>query len=116
MQNEDVTTQSASNDENTLELSFEYLMSKNSLKWITICSKQAMLMSVCLQSMVDELINQKSGADINNIQVIYINDIGLKYVSNYTPLSLIYPIIRHFCILDEMALIIKYVNQVPMIL
>lgn len=45
-------------------------MSKNSLKWITICSEQAMLMSVCLQSMVDELINQKSGADINNIQVI----------------------------------------------
>jgi hypothetical protein len=28
-----------------------------------------MLMSVCLQSIVDELINQKGGYDVNNIQV-----------------------------------------------
>lgn len=44
-------------------------MSKNCLKWITIASEQAMLMSVCLQSMVDELLNQKGGTDTNNIQV-----------------------------------------------
>lgn len=30
-----------------------------------------MLMSVCLQGMVDELINQKDGADLNNVQVGY---------------------------------------------
>lgn len=52
-----------------MELSFEYLMAKNSLKWITIASEQAMLMSVCLQCMVDELLNQKDGNDLNNIQV-----------------------------------------------
>lgn len=44
-------------------------MSKNCLKWITISSEQAMLMSVCLQGMVDELLNQKDGTDLNNIQV-----------------------------------------------
>lgn len=52
-----------------MELSFEYLMSKDCLKWITISSEQAMLMSVCLQGMVDELLNQKDGTDLNNIQV-----------------------------------------------
>ncbi|XP_076437859.1 sorting nexin-17-like isoform X2 [Babylonia areolata] len=44
-----------------LELSFEYLMSKESLRWICIVSDQAMLMSMCLQSMVDELIMKKQG-------------------------------------------------------
>lgn len=44
-----------------MELSFEYLMAKNSLQWVTITSEQAMLMSVCLQSMVDELLSQKDG-------------------------------------------------------
>lgn len=52
-----------------MELSFEYLMSKNCLQWVTIASEQAMLMSVCLQSMVDELLNQKDGNDFNYIQV-----------------------------------------------
>lgn len=31
------------------ELSFEYLMSKNSLRWIKLVTEQAMLISVCLQ-------------------------------------------------------------------
>ncbi|KAK7091969.1 sorting nexin-17-like isoform X2 [Littorina saxatilis] len=44
-----------------LELSFEYLMSKDTLRWIAIVSEQAMLMSMCLQSMVDELIMKKQG-------------------------------------------------------
>lgn len=44
-----------------MELSFEYLVAKNELQWITICSERAMLMSVCLQSIVDELLNQKDG-------------------------------------------------------
>lgn len=53
-----------------MELSFEYLMAKNSLQWITISSEQAMLMSVCLQSIVDELLNQKDGQDFNWITVV----------------------------------------------
>ncbi|KAK7502934.1 hypothetical protein BaRGS_00005883 [Batillaria attramentaria] len=44
-----------------LELSFEYLMSKDTLRWIAIVSDQAMLLSMCLQSMVDELIMKKQG-------------------------------------------------------
>ncbi|XP_025088996.1 sorting nexin-17-like isoform X2 [Pomacea canaliculata] len=44
-----------------LELSFEYLMSRDTLRWITITSDQAMLLSMCLQSMVDELIMKKQG-------------------------------------------------------
>ncbi|XP_030748577.1 sorting nexin-17 isoform X2 [Sitophilus oryzae] len=44
-----------------LELSFEYLMSKDNLQWITITSEQAILMSVCLQSLVDELLIKKNG-------------------------------------------------------
>ena len=44
-----------------LELAFEYLMSKDSLQWIRIVSDQAILMSVCLQRMVDELLLKKQG-------------------------------------------------------
>jgi sorting nexin-17 len=33
----------------TFELSFEYLMSKNNLRWIKLVTEQAMLISVCLQ-------------------------------------------------------------------
>lgn len=40
----------------SLELSFEYLVARNQLQWITITSQQAILMSVCLQSMIDELL------------------------------------------------------------
>ncbi|XP_020286269.1 sorting nexin-17 isoform X2 [Pseudomyrmex gracilis] len=46
------------NDENSLELSFEYLIAKNELQWITIISEQAILMSVCLQAMIDELLQK----------------------------------------------------------
>lgn len=49
----------------SIELSFEYLMAKNTLKWISITSEHAMLMSVCLQSIVDELLNQKDGHDLS---------------------------------------------------
>ncbi|KAG8193259.1 hypothetical protein JTE90_027003 [Oedothorax gibbosus] len=45
-----------------LELSFEYLMSKDHLRWICIRSDQAILMSVCLQGMVDELLQKRQGA------------------------------------------------------
>lgn len=43
-------------DHFNFELSFEYLFPDNKLQWITISSNQAILMSVCLQSMIDELV------------------------------------------------------------
>lgn len=44
------------------ELSFEYLISKDNLQWITLRTEHATFISVCLQSIVDELMRQKSGA------------------------------------------------------
>ncbi|KAI8438763.1 hypothetical protein MSG28_011160 [Choristoneura fumiferana] len=44
------------------ELSFEYLISKDNLKWITLRTEHATFISVCLQSIVDELMRQKGGA------------------------------------------------------
>ncbi|XP_076178901.1 sorting nexin 17 [Ptiloglossa arizonensis] len=49
------------NDDFSLELSFEYLLAKNQLQWITITSEQAILMSVCLQAMIDELLLKSAG-------------------------------------------------------
>ncbi|KAL6439503.1 hypothetical protein ACFW04_003959 [Cataglyphis niger] len=46
------------NNECSLELSFEYLIARNELQWITIISEQAILMSVCLQAMIDELLQK----------------------------------------------------------
>ncbi|XP_025986180.1 sorting nexin-17 [Solenopsis invicta] len=45
-------------NECSLELSFEYLIARNKLQWITIASEQAILMSVCLQAMIDELLQK----------------------------------------------------------
>lgn len=42
-------------------------MTKNYLKWIQIRSDKAMMMTVCLQSLVNELLNQKS--DTNNMRI-----------------------------------------------
>lgn len=53
-------------DHFSLELSFEYLIAKNQLQWITISSDQAILMSVCLQSMIDELLLKST--DVNKHQ------------------------------------------------
>ncbi|XP_053615830.1 sorting nexin-17 [Plodia interpunctella] len=44
------------------ELSFEYLVSKDNLKWITLKTEHATFISVCLQSIVDELMRQKNGS------------------------------------------------------
>ena len=44
-----------------LELSFEYLVAADKLQWITVVSDQAILMSLCLQSMVEELVRLKAG-------------------------------------------------------
>ena len=51
-----------------LELAFEYLMSKDRLQWVTITSPQAIMMSICLQSMVDELMVKKSGGSIRKVR------------------------------------------------
>lgn len=90
LQNEDLASNSSAdsghssnsccnNSYHTMELSFEYLMAKNTLKWISITSPQAMLMSVCLQSIVDELLNQKDGHEIGNMLV---SPYCLRYRSN----------------------------------
>uniref|UniRef100_A0A8C5PF10 Sorting nexin-17 n=1 Tax=Leptobrachium leishanense TaxID=445787 RepID=A0A8C5PF10_9ANUR len=58
---------SPSKSEARLELAFEYLMSKDRLQWITISSPQAIMMSISLQSMVDELMVKKSGGKIKKM-------------------------------------------------
>ena len=47
--------------ESKLELSFEYLVAADKLQWINVVSTQAILMSLCLQSMVEELVRVKAG-------------------------------------------------------
>lgn len=47
-----------------LELSFEYLMPSGELQWVTIISTQAILMSLCLQSMVEELLRMRNDVPI----------------------------------------------------
>ncbi|XP_043787207.1 sorting nexin-17 isoform X2 [Apis laboriosa] len=56
-------------DDFSLELSFEYLIAKNQLQWITIISEQAILMSVCLQAMIDELLSKTIDSS-NKIQEV----------------------------------------------
>ena len=46
--------------ESNLELSFEYLMPSGELQWVTIVSCQAILISLCLQSMVEELLRLRN--------------------------------------------------------
>ncbi|XP_039605420.1 sorting nexin-17 isoform X1 [Polypterus senegalus] len=58
---------SSGKSELKLELAFEYLMSKDRLQWVTISSPQAIMMSICLQSMVDELMVKKSGGSIKKM-------------------------------------------------
>jgi sorting nexin-17 len=62
---QDMAANSQMNVNSGLELSFEYLMSKDKLQWITVSSEQAILMSVCLQSLVDELLMKKKQPAIN---------------------------------------------------
>lgn len=49
---------------NKLELSFEYLMPSGELQWVTIVSSQAILISLCLQSMVEELLRMRNDIPI----------------------------------------------------
>ncbi|XP_046632550.1 sorting nexin-17-like [Daphnia pulicaria] len=46
-------------DHPKLELSFEYLLSKDRLQWITVDSTQVIFLSLCLQSMVEELMRKQ---------------------------------------------------------
>lgn len=62
----DETSESTSANEvsvpkSRFELSFEYLPPKGSLKWITIHSSQAVLISICLQNMVEEMLVKREG-------------------------------------------------------
>ena len=50
-----------SSDHPLLELSFEYLFEDSSLRWIKIVSEQAIIMSMCIRSMVDELMRKRKG-------------------------------------------------------
>lgn len=54
----------------SMELSFEYLMAKKRLQWVTIVSEQAMLMSVCLQSMVEELLSRKDVVGQHQVDLV----------------------------------------------
>jgi hypothetical protein len=51
----------AAETENKLELSFEYLVAADKLVWVRVVSSQAILMSLCLQSMVEELVRIRAG-------------------------------------------------------
>lgn len=51
----------AAGSDSKLELRFEYLMSADKMQWVTVVSSQAILMSLCLQSMVEELVRLKAG-------------------------------------------------------
>lgn len=57
-----------------LELSFEYLLSKDRLQWITVDSPQVIFLSLCLQSMVEELMrkqqdgNGRSASSFHQVQ------------------------------------------------
>lgn len=47
-----------------LQLSFEYLVTKGTMKWISIISDQAIMMSMCIKDMVDELLRKRRGDKI----------------------------------------------------
>ena len=47
-----------------LLLSFEYLVSSQNLQWIEVKSDQAIIMSMSIKSMVDELLRKKGGGKI----------------------------------------------------
>ena len=55
---------SSSSDHPLLELSFEYLFENGSLLWIAIVSEQAIMISMCIKSMVDELMRKRKGEKI----------------------------------------------------
>ena len=51
-------------DHPLLELSFEYFFDDGTMEWIKILSEQAIMMSMCIKSMVDELMRKRRGEKI----------------------------------------------------
>ena len=47
-------------DKQDLNITFEYLLKKDTLQWITLHTEQAALVSTCLQSMVDEILSKRA--------------------------------------------------------
>nr|CAB3266456.1 sorting nexin-17-like [Phallusia mammillata] len=62
-----VSSENSSQDMNcnvdtpVLQLSFEYLVSKGNLRWVCLLSDQAIMMSMSIKSMVNELIRKRKG-------------------------------------------------------
>lgn len=46
-------------------------MSRNNLQWITVSSEQAILMSVCLQAMIDELLLKSVGGNKTAVSCLF---------------------------------------------
>jgi hypothetical protein len=75
-----------SSAEPALELSFEYLMPNNrDMQWISVTSPQAILMSLCLQSIVEEFLwmkaNEKGEKKLNIENLLSESSPKLKTVS-----------------------------------
>ena len=55
-----------------LQFAFEYLFGKDELKWVTIESDQAIMMSMALQGIVDEILREKRGEGIRMVCYCYV--------------------------------------------
>lgn len=53
-------SESKGEDYPMMELSFEYLVHEGEMRWVRVFSREAVLMSLCLQSMVHQLIKTES--------------------------------------------------------
>jgi len=60
-----------------LELSFEYLLSKDRLQWITVNSPQVIFISLCLQSMVEELMRKQHGSNSSTGSFQQVNPVSV---------------------------------------
>lgn len=65
------------------ELSIEYLISKDDLRWIVIRSEQAVLMSTCLKSVIEELVLKKNNIPLYDEKSNEINVDLRKNSCNY---------------------------------
>lgn len=70
-------------DDFKYELSIEYLISKDDLRWIVIKSEQAILMSTCLKSIIEELVLKKNKLPIYDEKSSEINVDLRKNSCNY---------------------------------
>lgn len=63
---EDSTSEERGSGE-TLQFAFEYLFAKDDLRWVVIESEQAIMMSMALQGIVDEILREKKGQGIREV-------------------------------------------------